>query len=107
MEKEQGFTIRVRRFTLDIKQGDVKTVKVSLTRGDYFKQDVRLQFLVSEGLTVDPDNVLVKASDRPDVEVKLTAATDAALGKYRLAIKGSPETGESTSAELTINVKAR
>jgi len=106
-EKEEGFKILARRFTLDMDQGDVKTIKVSLKRGDYFKQDVHLKISVPENLTIDPNNILVKASDQPDVELKITAATDAALGKYRIAIKATPVTGEATSAELVVKVKPR
>jgi uncharacterized membrane protein len=105
--KEQGFAIKVRRFTMGIKQGDVETAKVSLKRSDYFKQDVRLQISVPEGLTVEPNDVLVKASDEPDVELRITAATNAALGKYRIAIRGTPASGQPTSDELTVEVKAR
>jgi uncharacterized membrane protein len=105
--KEQGFTIKVRRFTLGIKQGDVETAKVSIRRSDYFKKDVHLEIDVPEGLTIEPNDVLVKASDRPDVELRITAHTDAALGKYRVAIKGTPASGQPTSEELLVEVKAR
>jgi len=106
-EKGEGFKILARRFTLDMDQGDVKTIKVSLKRGDYFKQDVHLKISVPENLTVDPNDIMVRASDQPDVELKITAATDAALGKYRIGIKATPVTGEPTSAELVVKVKPR
>lgn len=106
-EKGHGFKIMARRFTLDLDQGDVKAIRLSLKRGDYFKQDVWLRISVPENLTIDPNNVLVKASDEPDVELKITAATDAALGKYRIAIKATPETGEPAAAEFVVKVKAR
>ncbi len=105
MDKDHGFKIKVRRFTMGIKQGDTETVEVSLKRGDYFKQDVRLQIDVPEGLAIEPNDVLVRASDSPDVELQITAAADAALGKYRIAIKASPVTGQPTSDELTVEVK--
>ncbi|UCD52137.1 MAG: hypothetical protein JSW27_05770 [Phycisphaerales bacterium] len=107
MEKDQGFRIVVRRFTLDLDQGDVKTTRVSLKRGDYFKQDVHLQISVPENLTIEPNNLVVEASDKPDVDLTITADTDAALGKYRIAIKATPETGEPAAAELIVKVKAR
>jgi len=107
MEDEQGFKILVRRLTLNLDQGDVKTTPISLKRGDYFKQDVHLRITVPENLTIDPNNLVIQASDKPDVELKITAATDAALGKYRIAIKATPETGEPAMAELIVKVKAR
>jgi len=107
MEKDHGFWIMAPRFTLDMDQGDVKTIRISLKRGDYFKQDVRLRISVPENLTIDPNNVLVKASDPPNVEVHITAATDAALGKYRISVKGTPVTGQATETEFVMRVKAR
>ena len=105
--REQGFTIKVRRFTLGIKQGDVETTKVSLKRSDYFKKDVHLEIDVPAGLTIEPNDVLVKASDRPDVELRIAAEMHAALGKYRIAIRGTPASGQPTSEELIVEVKPR
>jgi len=105
--KEQGFSLQVRGSTMGIKQGDVETAKLSIKRGDYFKKDVHLEISVPEGLTIEPNDVLVRASDRPDVELRITADTDAALGKYRVAIKGTPPSGQPTSKELIVEVKAR
>jgi len=106
-EKDYGFKVLLRRFPLDMDQGDVKTIRISLKRGDYFKQDVRLRLSVPEDLTIDPNNIVVKASDQPDVDVQITAATDAALGKYKIDVKATPETGEGIETEFIIKVKPR
>ena len=107
MAKEQGFKVRVPRFTVDVKQGDVETVKISLSRGDYFKQDVWLQTFAPQGLSIDPNDVMIRASDKPEVDLQLMADTDAAIGKYHIKVKGSPTTGQPTSAEFTVKVKAQ
>jgi len=43
VRKGEGFTIAVPTLSTEIKQGQAQNVVVSLERGDYFKQDVRLQ----------------------------------------------------------------
>ena len=40
--KEAGFKIKVPAMTTDIKQGETLNVPISLDRGKYFKQDVKL-----------------------------------------------------------------
>ena len=87
-----------------VKQGEVQTATVSLKRGDYFKQYVKLQIKATVGISIEPTKVLIKASDKPDVQLRITAAKDAALGEYRVFVKGTPETGEPTSAEFNVKV---
>ena len=87
-----------------VKQGEVQTATVSLKRGDYFKQDVELQIKTTTGISIEPTKVWIKASDKPDVQLRITAAKDAALGEYRVFVKGTPETGEPISAEFNVKV---
>jgi hypothetical protein len=100
----EGFSIAVPTFTTSITQGDVKSVAVSLERGKYFKQDVKLQFHASAGIKVDPASVIVKASDTPDVQLRITVPQDAALGEYFVSIMGIPKTGESASTAFSVKV---
>jgi uncharacterized membrane protein len=104
MAQDQGFKIVVPSTDTEIKQGEVQTVAVSLQRGEFFKRDVKLEIKPSKGISVDPTNVLVKASAKPDVQLRITAAKNAALGEYRVYVKGTPETGEPTSVEFTVKV---
>jgi uncharacterized membrane protein len=104
MTQDVGFKIAVPTFTTQIKQGEVQSVTISLERGKYFKQDVKLQIEASKGISVDPTSVIIKASDKPDVQLRISAAQNAALGEYRVSVMGIPKTGESTSTEF--NVKA-
>lgn len=106
MTKDVGFRIAVPIFTTEIKQGEVQSVIVTLTRGDYFKQDVKLQIEASKGISVDPTSVTVKASDRPDVQVKIAAAQDTAIGEYNVRVVGTPKTGEPTSTVFNVKVVA-
>jgi uncharacterized membrane protein len=104
MAEDEGFKIAVPTFTTDLKQGDRQTVTVSLKRGKYFKQDVTLQVTATGGISVEPNRVVVKASESPDVQFQIKAPKDAALGEYRVFVKGTPETGRPTSTEITVKV---
>ena len=103
--RDEGFQIVVPALDTVIKQGETQTVTVSLRRGDYFKRDVRLEFKTTAGVKLDPSSVLIKASDTPDAKVRITAAKDAALGEYRIYVKGDPVDGEDTSAEFRVRVE--
>jgi len=104
--KGNVFMIGVPYFDTKVKQGEVKNVTVSLKRGEYFKQDVKLQIKASAGISVDPTYVLVKASDKPDVQFRITVPKDADLGLYKVSVMGIPTTGESTSVEFRVKVVA-
>ena len=104
MTKDAGFKIAVPAFSTAVKQGQTQNVTVSLERGAYFKQDVTLHSETSGGVSVDPASVMIEAGDKPDVQLKITAAQDAALGKYRVSVTGNPNTGESTSAVFIVKV---
>ena len=88
-----------------IKQGAGTTVTVSLNRGAYFKRDVKLDF-ETQGIHVAPNNVMVKASDTPDVFLQITADKDAALGEYSVSVTGTPTSGEPTSVKFMVKVEA-
>ncbi len=102
--KGEGFKIAVPTLDTKIKQGETQSVTVSLERGDYFKQDVKLQIEASKGISVEPTSVVIKASDTPDVQLRIAAAQNSALGEYSVSVKGTPKTGESTSTAFTVKV---
>jgi uncharacterized membrane protein len=102
--KGEGFKIAVPTFATEIKQGEVQSIAVSLERGDYFKKDVKLQIEASKGISVEPTSVIIKASDKPDVQLRITAAQNAAIGEYHVSVKAIPKTGESTSTAFTVKI---
>jgi uncharacterized membrane protein len=106
VSRDEGFKIAVPTFETAVKQGELQTVAVSIQRGEYFKRDVTLQIKASKGIGVAPTSITVKASDKPDVQLRVTAAKDAALGDYRVYVKGTPDTGEPSSAEFKVKVVA-
>ncbi len=104
--KGEGFKIDVPTLDTKVKQGETKSVTISLKRGAAFKQDVKLEIEVVKGISVEPDKVTVKASDKPDVRLMITAPENAAVGEYKVSVKGTPATGEPTSAEFKVKVVA-
>ena len=104
--KGEGFKIAVPTFDVKIKQGEVQSVAISLKRGDYFKQDVELQIEAAKGISVEPTMVLVEASKTPDVQITITVPKDAALGEYRVSVKGTPKIGEPASTEFNVKIVA-
>ncbi len=106
MSGGEGFKIAVPTFETEVKQGDRKTVTVSLHRDESFKRDVMLEIRATKGLSVEPTSLLVKASDTPDVRLQLAAAKDAARGEYSVYVKGTPATGAATSMEFNVKIVA-
>ena len=106
VSKGEGLKLAVPNFDTDIKQSEVRAVAVSLQRGAYFKQDVKLQIQASKGISVDPTNVLVKASESPDIQLRIATTKDTALGGYRVTVTGTPNTGKPTSTAFTVKVVA-
>jgi len=106
VSRDEGFKIAVPSFETAVKQGELQTVSVSIQRGEYFKRGVRLQIKASKGIGIDPTNIMVKAGDKPDVQLQITATKDAALGEYRVYVTGTPDTGQPTSAEFKVKVVA-
>jgi uncharacterized membrane protein len=102
--KGEGFKVAVPTYDTDVKQGEVGIVTVSLERGESFKQDVRLQINTTKGISVEPTDVIVKASDKPDVQLRITVPKDAALGEYSVSVTGTPTTGEPTSTSFDVKV---
>ncbi len=102
--KGEGFKISVPTFDVEMKQGEIQSVTISIERGESFKQDVKLQIEAAKGLNVDPTRIFVKASDTPDVQLRIMAPKDAALGVYRISVKGTPKIGEPTSTEFNVKV---
>jgi uncharacterized membrane protein len=106
MSGDEGFKIQVPMFTTDIKQGDRQTINVTIRRGEFFKQDVKLDIKASPGINVTPTSFLVKANDAKDVPLQIAVPKDAPLSEYRIFLTGTPETGQPTSIELKVKVIA-
>ena len=101
------FKIVVPAMATDVKQGELQTVRVTLERGDGFKQQVKLELKAPAGIQVEPKDATVQPGDKGDVQVKITAAKDAAIGEHKIMVKGTPDKGEPTETEFKITVAAK
>ena len=106
MSGDEGFKIKVPTFDVKAKQGEIQDVTVSLKRGENFKRDVTLEFKPTKGISVKPGEAVVKANEKPDVHLKISAPKDAAIGVYRVYVKGTPQVGQSTTMDFKVNVVA-
>jgi uncharacterized membrane protein len=104
-DKDATFTIAAPTLSTHVKQGETKTVKLSLHRGSKFHEDVTLKVDAPAGLKADPAETVVKASDQADdIAVQVSADKDAALGDHTVKVTGTPAKGAATSVDVTVTV---
>ena len=101
------FKVVVPLTAASVKQGEVQTVRVSVERGEGFKQSVKLELKAPAGLDVDPGSTVVKPGDKGDVQLKITAAKDAPLGDQKIMIKGTPDKGDFAETDFKVTVTAK
>ena len=104
LPQDKEFTIAVPTHST-VKQGESIPVNISLNRGSFFKRNVQLE-INSDGLGVTPNEVLIKASEKPEAQLQIAAPRDAALGEYRVYVNATPASGKTTSTEFTVKVVA-
>ena len=100
LDKEFSITVPA---TITLRQGAERTVDILLNRGPYFKQNVRMT-IESDGIGVAPSNALIRSGDRPNLQVSIAASRSAAIGDYRVVVKGTPETGQPATAVFVVKV---
>ena len=87
-----------------LKQGEVKTVSISIKRDKSFDQDVALKFgELPKGVTLEPNAPVIKHGDE-DAEVTFTGADDASRGKFDIKVTGHPTKGADASNEFKLTV---
>ena len=103
----ETFRVVVPAMSATVKQGEVQTVRVSVERGEGFKQGVKLEMKAPTGLQVDPQSTMVNPGDKGDVQLTITAAKDAPLGDKKIMVKGTPDKGEPADTEFKVTVSAK
>jgi hypothetical protein len=104
VSKKDTFKIEAPTMSTGLKQGDTKEVKVTISRGKEFKDEVALKFEPATGLSVDPGSYTMKG-DEKDVTIKVSAAKDAPLGDQTVRVIGTPTAGSSTSVDVKVKVE--
>jgi uncharacterized membrane protein len=104
----ESFTMSAPATSTKIKQGDTRTVNITLNRGKNFSQTVRLSATASKGITPDVSPTMVKAADSNN-EVKLTIAVaeDMPPGDQKVTVTATPERGNTTSVEVPVTVEKK
>jgi hypothetical protein len=88
-----------------MKQGETKTVTLSLHRGSTFHDDVTLMVEAPKGFKVDPMETVVKASDKAnDIPIHVATDKDAAIGDHDVRVTGTPGKGAPTSVNVKVTV---
>jgi uncharacterized membrane protein len=107
-QRSTSFKISAPATAVTLKQGESEIAKLKLDRGKDFKEDVHLKFQLADnakGLKVDPSEAVVKAGDREELSVKVSADKDAAIGNHTIHVTGMPETGVSAPVDIKVTVK--
>jgi hypothetical protein len=103
-DSERTFTMTVPTLRTDVKQGDTKDIKIGISRGKEFDQDVKLTMTgLPQGVTIEPANPMIKNSDK-EVTLHMHAAADAALGDFTVKVMGRPNQGADATNDLAISV---
>jgi hypothetical protein len=101
------FRIAVPALATDIKQGELQTAQLTLERGAGFQQRLKLEVKAPAGIQVEPSSATIEPGDKGEVQLKITAAKDAAIGEHKIKVKGTPNKGEPTETEFKITVSAK
>jgi uncharacterized membrane protein len=116
------FRIVAPTLSVDVKQGEIQTARISVERGAGFQQEIKLEIKAPAGLQIDNDSekivdvgavhvttgsIKVKPGDKGDVQLKITAAKDAPLGEQTIRVLGTPDKGEPTEATFKVTVSAK
>lgn len=101
---DDTFKITVPNATL--KQGESKTITVSIKRGTNFDQDVKLAVeKPPQGVTFKFDDPTLRAS-ATETHLTIDASKDAALGEHDVMVSATPaRAGTATQTEMKVEIK--
>jgi len=95
--KKDTFSLSVPFWTTALKQGETKSVTISISRDKKFDQDVTLKLdSLPKGVTATPAAAVIKNGES-EVSFSLKADADAALGDFSVTITGHPTKGADAS----------
>jgi hypothetical protein len=105
---KETFKLHGPELATHVEQGTAKTFKVSISRDSNFKDDVTLKAASPDPklhVTIEPN--ILKGSEKKDAEVTVTADGDAKLGKETVHVTGTPQSGNPTTVDVTVDVTAK
>jgi hypothetical protein len=99
---DETFTLGVEDVTL--RQGESKTLNLTIKRSTNFSENVEIAFTdLPKGISADPSTANISASET-GTKVSLSAASDAALGEFKITVTGHPTKGGDSTNTLKLNV---
>ncbi len=98
------FTLRGPTGATSIKPGESQTVTISMDRGKDFKDAVNLKAESPKGIEADLTPAVLNASDKGDVQMKITAHRDAAAGDNMVRLLATPAAGKATTLDVKVKV---
>jgi uncharacterized membrane protein len=102
---EETFTINVPNTSTKLKQGESKSITLSLRRGKNFDEDVVLKFdNLPKGLTIEPSRPEIAKSEE-EVAATVKAAKDAAVGDFTIKVTGEPSRGQPATNTLKVTIE--
>jgi hypothetical protein len=102
--EENTFSLDVPNLSTHVKQGETRSVSVSMSRGKNFDDDVSLKFEnVPAGVMITPATALIKHGDT-EAKVNVQAAGDAALGNFTVKVIGHPSTGADATVDMKLTI---
>ena len=102
---EDTFTLKTPMTSTSIKQGEKTNVKIGISRGKNFGEDVALSFSEPpKGVTISPAKASLPAGEN-EVTINVEAAKEAALGDFVITVTGKPAKGPDAQNTFKITVK--
>lgn len=101
-QAEQTFNLNVEDVTM--RQGETKSLLITIKRGTNFSEDVEVHITdLPKGISVDPSSPKITAADT-EARVNLIAASDAALGEFKVTVVGHPTKGADSTNTMKVTV---
>jgi hypothetical protein len=106
VQPEDTFKLSAPMTGTTLKQGEKADLKIGISRGKNFDQDVKVSFSnLPQGVTITPANPTLKASEK-ETDVKVEAGKDAALGDFTVNVAGKPvREGPEGTGTIKLTVK--
>jgi len=87
-----------------LNQGEVKTLSITISRGENFDGNVEIKFMnVPQGVVFAPSSPKLMRSEK-EVKFTVTAAANATLGDFVVQVQGTPEKGAMSSNDMTLSI---
>jgi uncharacterized membrane protein len=103
-DKANTFTLHAPKMSTTLDTGKKREMEISISRGKEFTQSVKLEFKPPAGVTVTPAMATIPAG-QDKVTVTVEATKDASAGKAQVQVMAIPESGQSVSLEIPVEVK--